>query len=68
MEFEDACGQFELTWEGRQFSHERLGLDVNMYTCVCKNMTYFIIKLRFAGISEADQAGLEKPQDGQNLP
>ena len=27
---------------------------------VCKNMTYFIIKLCFAGISQADQAGLEK--------
>ena len=27
---------------------------------VCKNMTYFIIKLRFAGISQADQTGLEK--------
>ena len=27
-------GQFELTWEGRQFSHERFRLDVSMYTCV----------------------------------
>ena len=34
---------------------------------MCKNMTYFIIKLRFAGISQADQADLEKVSRWANI-
>ena len=34
---------------------------------VCKNMTYFIIKLRFAGISQAVQAGLDRQKFAVNV-
>ena len=32
-----------------------------------KYMTYFIIKLRFAGITQADQAGIEKAPRWPNI-